>query len=69
MPDDPTLATTHLLDRTSPKGTDFIGTCRLCGARGLHMGQALEPCTNPQRLSSDEVIVAVLEEPPHGTSC
>ena len=65
MPDASPLATTHLLDRTSPKGTDFIGTCRLCGARGLRMDQANEPCTNPQRLSMDEVIVTALEEPPH----
>jgi len=64
MPD-PTLATTHLLDRTSPKGTDFIGTCRLCGARDLRMAQANEPCANPQRLSIDEAIVDALEEPPH----
>lgn len=34
----------HCLERTSPKGMRFIGTCRMCGRAGLTADQAREEC-------------------------
>jgi hypothetical protein len=35
---------THGLERTSPKGSPFVGMCRYCGMENLPMRAALEPC-------------------------
>lgn len=50
-------ATTHALERTSPKGEKFIGTCRLCGATGLLMGDARKPCPNPRGVTEDQAVL------------
>ena len=39
--------TVHLIDRTSPKGTRFRGTCRRCGATNLPFEAAQERCPWP----------------------
>lgn len=35
----------HVLRRTSPKGTEFVGECMNCGAIGLASKDALAPCS------------------------
>jgi hypothetical protein len=47
----------HHIERTSPKGQDFIGTCRLCGMRGLKANAALEDCENPRGLTIEEAML------------
>lgn len=58
MPEHPTSPqTTHVLERTSPKGEQFIGKCSLCGKEGLTAQQANEPCPNPGNVSRDEALL------------
>lgn len=47
----------HSLQRTSPKGGPFIGTCSLCGKTGLTFDDMREECENPRGLSTDEAVV------------
>lgn len=47
----------HSLQRTSPKGGPFIGTCSLCGRPGLTLDAMREECENPRRLSPDEAVI------------
>ena len=56
-------ATTHAIERTSPKGGPFIGTCTLCGTPGLRMGDALKPCPNQRELSEDDALLELIEAP------
>ena len=56
-------ATTHSLERTSPKGGPFIGRCVLCGETGLSMGAALKPCANPEAVSSGDALIAAIRGP------
>lgn len=52
---------THALVRTSPKGGPFIGNCILCGKTNLKASDALKRCSNPDKLSSDQVVLEVLD--------
>jgi hypothetical protein len=51
---------THVLERTNPKGEPFIGTCTLCGTKGLTAAQANEPCPNPNKISSDDALLGAI---------
>jgi hypothetical protein len=53
----------HSLERTSPKGQEFIGTCRLCGTSNLSMGAVFEDCPNPRGLTEDESLIEAIEGP------
>lgn len=46
----------HVLDRTSPKGEKFQGTCRLCGATNISIYGANSECPNPRGLSPDDAM-------------
>lgn len=48
---------THSLQRTSPKGVDFIGFCTLCGKDGLTMSQANETCDNVAGKTREEAFM------------
>jgi hypothetical protein len=48
---------THTLERTSPKGGPFIGTCTRCGRQNLRMGDALEECSNDRNISDDDALI------------
>jgi hypothetical protein len=52
----------HYVERTSPKGpgSNFIGTCRLCGKENLKASAALEDCENTRGLSVEEAWEEVL---------
>jgi hypothetical protein len=54
-------ATTHSLERTSPKGGPFIGRCVLCGKPGLKSSDALKPCPNPRGVTSNESVINAIE--------
>ena len=47
----------HHVERTSPKGQPFVGTCRLCGMSGLKMSAAHEDCENVRGLSAEDALV------------
>jgi hypothetical protein len=53
----------HSLERTSPKGQEFISTCRLCGTPNLPMSAVFEDCPNPRGLTEDESLLDVIEGP------
>lgn len=52
----------HHVERTSPKGPGqpFIGTCRLCGMKGLKASAALEDCENVRGLTAEEALVETI---------
>lgn len=54
----------HHIERTSPKGQPFVGTCRLCGKSGLRMSAALEDCENVRGLSKADALVETLTGTP-----
>lgn len=54
----------HSLNRTSPKGGPFVGTCALCGKTGLTLDAMREECENPRGLTQAEAIVEAVEGPP-----
>jgi hypothetical protein len=57
----------HSLNRTSPKGHSFIGTCALCGKSDLTIGDMNTECENTRGLSQDEAVVEAIIglTPPH----
>ena len=62
-----TVATMHCLERTSPKGGPFIGTCCLCGKPNLRMEQANEFCGNPNSVTAEQALIDAIggtSEPP-----
>jgi hypothetical protein len=50
----------HHVERTSPKGQDFIGTCRLCGKPNLKASAALEDCENVRGLTAEQAMVEAI---------
>lgn len=56
----------HHINRTSPKGQEFIGTCSLCGKPDLKAKDALEDCENARGLTAEQALIeAVTGEPSH----
>jgi hypothetical protein len=51
----------HSLERTSPKGGPFVGTCRLCGKAGLTLDDMRDECENQRGLSSDEALIEAVK--------
>ncbi len=47
----------HHINRTSPKGQAFIGTCYLCGKPGLKFEDAQNDCENVRGLTVEEALV------------
>ena len=56
-----TTARFHHIERTSPKGGPFLGTCVLCGKTGLRLSAANEPCDNVRRVSAEDAIVEMID--------
>lgn len=50
----------HSLNRTSPKGGPFIGTCALCGKAGLTLDDMRDECENQRGLTQDEAVVEAI---------
>jgi hypothetical protein len=53
----------HHIERTSPKGQDFIGTCILCGKPNLPAKAALEDCENVRGLTVEQAMCEVVQGP------
>lgn len=53
----------HSLERTSPKGTPFVGTCTKCGMADIPMSRLHEECSNPANLSDDDALLLAIEGP------
>lgn len=53
---------THGLERTSPKGGQFIGRCIYCGAENLLPHAALQPCGKAP--SQDQQVLDAIDGPP-----
>lgn len=51
----------HSINRTSPKGQPFVGTCALCGKAGLTLDAMREECENPRGLSADDAVVEAIK--------
>lgn len=56
----------HAIERTSPKGTPFVGTCRLCGIPNLPAEAARLECENPRGLTNDESLIETIVGERHG---
>lgn len=52
----------HAIERTSPKGpgSEFRGTCRLCGRPNLPASAARLECDNPRGLTADEALIETI---------
>lgn len=57
----PEPSRSHSLERTSPKGGPFVGTCRLCGKAGLTISDMSQECENQRGLSQDEALVEAIK--------
>lgn len=53
----------HAVERTSPKGQRFLGTCMRCGRTNLPSSAALEPCENVADISDDEALIMAIDGP------
>ena len=62
-----TIARNHNLKRTSPKGTPFVGTCRLCGQTGLTFADMSKDCPNQRGLTQDEALIEAINPKAGGT--
>lgn len=51
----------HSLERTSPKGGPFVGTCTLCGTPNLRLDALREGCPNQRGLSQDEALLEAIQ--------
>ena len=52
----------HALERTSPKGEPFVGTCWLCGKQGVTLAQmASEECPNIRGLTQEEALFEAID--------
>lgn len=52
---------THALNRTSPNGGPFIGTCFKCGATDLPSQAVSWRCSNVANLSQDEALSIAID--------
>lgn len=47
-----------LVNRTSPKGQDFIGTCAACGKRGITFEMLnTDECENVREMTQEEALI------------
>lgn len=53
----------HAIERTSPKGGPFIGTCMKCGLPNLTLSDMNQPCENIAGISQDEALLMAIAGP------
>ena len=58
------IGLSHHLKRTSPLGTDFIGTCKLCGKENMSAEGDGLPCVNSP--SDDDIEAFIMHGPSLG---
>ena len=52
-----------LVNRTSPYGQPFVGTCASCGKTGLTFGELTEHCDNPRGLTKEAALLEAVNGP------
>jgi len=57
------IARFHALERTSPKGERFIGTCWQCGRSGLTLDDTFSRCENIAQLTEGESLIMAIKGP------
>lgn len=57
----------HSLNRTSPKGHSFVGTCALCGKPNLTISDMNTECENTCGLTQDEALIEAIVPSPQGS--
>jgi hypothetical protein len=50
-----------LVNRTSPKGQSFVGTCAACGKTGLTFKTMHEDCPNQREMTREQAIIEAIE--------
>jgi hypothetical protein len=55
------MTNTHGIERTSPKGGKFIGTCMKCGTPGLTIADMGKPCENLAGMSDEEALITAID--------
>lgn len=55
----------HNIERTSPKGGLFIGTCVLCGSANLRFSDVTQDCPNQRGLTEDESLLHAIKPVEH----
>lgn len=55
--------TTHCIERTTPLGQDFVGTCVLCGKRNLPITAGFEQCDNPDGVTPTDALLMAIDGP------
>lgn len=50
----------HSLNRTSPKGQSFVGTCALCGKVNLTLAAMNSECDNQRGLTQEEAALEAI---------
>lgn len=51
-----------LVNRTSPKGQPFVGTCASCGKQGLTFAQlTTDECDNPRAMTQEEALLEAVK--------
>lgn len=54
-----------LVNRTSPKGTPFVGTCAACGMTGITFERlAAEECENVRQMTQEQALLEAIEPKP-----
>ena len=53
----------HALERTSPKGQAFRGTCTKCGMKDVPLSRMHEECANPANITPTEALELALRMP------
>ena len=51
-----------LVNRTSPKGQPFFGTCASCGKTNIPFEDvSKEECNNPKAITYEQAVIAAIE--------
>ena len=55
----------HSLNRTSPKGGRFLGTCTKCGVENIPLARMQEECANPANFTQEEALIHAIKGTTH----
>lgn len=60
----------HLIvNRTSPKGTPFRGTCAACGKQGLTIEATMsDECENQRGLTQEQALIEAIKDTAHDSA-
>jgi hypothetical protein len=51
----------HSLNRTSPKGGPFLGTCVKCGIGNIPLSKLHTHCPNPANITNNESLILIIK--------